>query len=328
MSNVVIVALPCEDEKVLRLSSEKMPHLTLVSLGDLSDNEDAVVKVVEFVEHACKELSPFGMSVDYRGKLGIKDADVLFFDETSWNYPRIKSFRAYLLQNDAINRGVLTSEQFPEWVPHLTMGYPEEPAKEDTDEYPGISHVQFDRIAVWFGDFQGPEFRLKYDRHNYGSDMAMADVVEGLVLKHFGVKGMKWGVTTKDRAAQRTPTNVEVTQKKPGTFAKTKGGDNLPLHDDAAVALAARQKAKASTTDALSNADLRAAVERMQLEQRYVQLDFQNDRRSAGMRFVAGFFGQKRYTGKDLKFKDGDETAGERTRKAVETILEAKAAAK
>lgn len=498
----VIVALPAVDEDVYDVSSEEVPHLTLLYLGDVQLSAEAVL----YVQHAAAELSPFGLSQDYRGTLGEDEADVIFFEDNAWDQKRIKEFRHYLLLNDEIKRAFETADQHPEWNPHLTLGYPTAPAKDDEDKW--IKYINFDRIAVWMGDFEGPEFRLKYDDYMVDSTMAMSDMSasdlgaaavaelfhygkkgmkwgvrndpghegekvktkkldkldekweksiystssavkvhnamaehfnsrisavndkhpdadyrkgedtpewraymadvnvlqsasyshavstvhgsspsgkkkaeyfndgkgderivvhsehlahadeeenqpdlillaktdeQGRILElnqaelavehsdagekffaHYGVKGMRWGVTTKDRAAQRSSPDVTVSQVKPGKFAKTVGGKGLPAHEDAINALVARQKAKSSTTDALSNTELRAAVERMQLEQKYSQLSFANDRRSKGARFVSGLLGRR----KDMKFKDMDEEHGEETRKAVKKAIAARAAVK
>jgi 2'-5' RNA ligase len=556
----VVVALPSlMDDEVYKISSEEVPHLTLLYLGNVELSGEAIL----YVQHAAKELSPFGMSVDYRGTLGEDEADVIFF-EKNWA-KRVEEFRHHLLLNDEIKQAYEAADQHPEWTPHLTLGYPGKPAREGDENR--IRYVDFDRIAVWEDDFAGPEFRLKYDdfadvamstsekgalaasaifggepvvehygvkgmrwgvtratkkaerysnaasRHRriaegtasgkdkfdqvMGKDTGLAggllalhpkvaaklaakyekganrqiakaegkqakadakvasksrkeeaiathktwkedargtemankvfekatkdfeatakiinddpafkgkDVSKGALarqyqgtmnhyfnqhlaqasvdltmndqgrayiyqfdarsgmmkgtehqavldhadgskfempdynveldelghmvgfsvageLYHYGVKGMRWGITNKDRAAERTPTDVDITQKVPGKFAKTTGGANHPLHEDAATALAARQKAKASTTDALSNRELQAAVTRMNLEAQYNKLSFANDRRSRGVRFVSGLLGRKRYGGKDLKFKDMDEEVGEQTRKAVKKAI-------
>jgi hypothetical protein len=162
----------------------------------------------------------------------------------------------------------------------------------------------------------------------------VGDVVEG-ILKHYGVKGMRWGVTTKDHAAKTAskaaakeaklaPKDITVTQPKPGKFAKSHGGGQHPLHPDSEKALVARRKAKASTTDALSNVELKSAVERMQLEQKFNQLEFQSDRRSKGQRFVMGLFGHRKPT----KFVDTQEEHGRQTGDAVKKAIAARAAMK
>lgn len=160
------------------------------------------------------------------------------------------------------------------------------------------------------------------------SDISTAQRGEQAVteLFHYGVKGMRWGVRKDESASKggsdKGPTAVVVSQKKPGTFATAKGGKRHPIADDAKRALEARQKARASTTDALTNAELRAAVERMNLERQYSQLSFESDRRSKGKRFIAGLLGNKRY-GKKRPFADEYEESGERTRKLADEVAQA-----
>lgn len=67
------------------------------------------------------------------------------------------------------------------------------------------------------------------------------------VLKHYGVKGMRWGVK------RTTP--------------------SAPTHGDAGKAKKVLLRARENkTTDVLSNKDLRIAIERMNLEQQYARL--------------------------------------------------------
>jgi 2'-5' RNA ligase len=329
-NSVVIVALPAVDDVVHKFSSEKKPHLTLLFLGDTLSN-DQLIQATEFVQHAAQQMDPFGLTVDYRGTLGPDDADVLFFEKDHYSMPRVRQLRSNLLKNDVISEGYNSAEQFPEWTPHLTMGYPETPAKPDNRDYPGIHHVSFDRLAIWIGDSEGPEFRLKYEENMSDSSYFNDTVAHGALddstktaveefFAHYGVPGMKWGVTTKDRAPQTTkdPSEVKLKSTTPGKFVKTEGGKKIPASDDAIKAAVGRQKAKASTTDALSNAELQAVVTRMNLEKQYNQLAFENDRRSRGQKFVAGLFGVKR----PKKFIDPDEAAGERAREVAKLVKE------
>lgn len=104
------------------------------------------------------------------------------------------------------------------------------------------------------------------------------------IIAHYGVKGMKWGKRKGDR-----PRTVTVTAA-PGKRAKASGGYNRVASADAKAAAKLKQKAKASTTDALSNKELKALTERMNLEQRFSELNAKNA--SAGKKFVAQLLSQ------------------------------------
>lgn len=229
MRGTAIVAIPEADDRTWKVSSEKVPHLTLLFLGDQSENPQ-LQDIVQFIEHAAKtSLTRFGLSVDYRGTLGEDDADVLFFEKSY--YDQIEKFRKHLLLDNNIKAAYDSAEQYPEWTPHLTLGYPEKPAKKEENDY-GIGWVNFDRVALWEGDFDGPEFRLKghdmvddasvawsdpnmikdFLQHiaaevpndspitdevrefllQHGVDLTRSDVDS--FLAHYGVKGMRWGV--------------------------------------------------------------------------------------------------------------------------------------
>jgi hypothetical protein len=167
------------------------------------------------------------LDVDHRGELGEDKADVLFFSQ--WSIDQIKQFRSYLLQNDEISKAYNSVEQFEGWTPHLTLGYPGSPAKKDQRDYPGTSWVSFDRIALWTGDFTGPEFPLK--THNWDMEVSMGNlepsgvgrIETDKILAHHGVKGQKWGVRRAAKKAQRADARFE---KKATSF-----GTKVELHN-------------------------------------------------------------------------------------------------
>lgn len=191
MSSWVIVAVPREDDYVNKISSEKVAHMTLLFLGDNPDLD--LEAVTQYIQHVTNTSMPrFGLSVDRRGELGPDQADVLFFDGKYGFLDRIKQFRANLLKNTEIFRAYSSVEQYPEWTPHLTLGYPETPAHEDDRDYPGINWVSFDRIALWNDDYDGPEFVMP-DDEGLETVAAWSEGTNNM-LQHFGVKGMRWGV--------------------------------------------------------------------------------------------------------------------------------------
>lgn len=102
------------------------------------------------------------------------------------------------------------------------------------------------------------------------------------VLAHYGVKGMKWGVRKK-RPLPSGPADV-IIRANPGKKVKTSGGERHGPAKDAVDAAISRQKARKSSVDSLSNTELRALVQRMQLEQQYSQLKV--NRQNPAQKFV------------------------------------------
>lgn len=302
----VLVAIPRSDDPVWKVSTEKVPHLTLLYLEDVS-TDDALPDLMQFLQHAVKSsLCPFYLEVNHRDTLGSDDADVVFFSSPDGPDPlysanedikRLAQFRQQLLQNPSIAQAYNAVPQFPEWTPHLTLGYPTAPAKDDAIDY-GITYVQFDKIALWTADYAGLDFQMGPKR-DLEVSMSDSDLVND-ILAHHGVKGMKWGVrrdgtptTTVTTSKFRRPeTSVTVSQR-PGKFVTTSGGKRSGAAEDAVRVAASRQLAKKSTTDALTTKQLQEAVTRMNLEQQYSQLAKKSDRRNAGTKFVHKLLGIK-----------------------------------
>lgn len=91
------------------------------------------------------------------------------------------------------------------------------------------------------------------------------------VLAHFGVKGMRWGQHLSRTTGGVSPVAVRAKQT-PGKRVQTTGGSGHKGSGDAVTAAKLRQKAKKSTVDSLSNAELQALVTRLNLEQQYSRL--------------------------------------------------------
>lgn len=214
-----IVALPSEDDLTYQVSSEKVPHMTLLFLGEQTDS-DLAISIIETLRHTVNQVFPhkFGMMVDRRGELGEDRADVLFFE--NFGNKSVHNFRNMLLKDDNIKRCYDSVEQYPQWTPHLTLGYPDKPAKSLPKDHGPIGYVHFDRIALWIGDSEGPEVRLGQNDNlqavpisedAYHTDRFSQNVSNRTVYKerpsmmidedvdvddflaHYGVKGMKWG---------------------------------------------------------------------------------------------------------------------------------------
>ena len=268
MSNLVIVAIPAEDDPVWKVSTEKVPHMTILFLGENGQNPNRD-KMAQFLLHAANlGLTRFGLDVDRRGELGVDKADVLFFDD-QWEMPELKQFRHHLLQEPNIRKAYDSAEQREgPWIPHLTLGYPDKPAKDKAVDYP-ISYIMFDRVALWDGNYEGLELILKKRSYDY-AEVAMSETMElgQQFIAHFGVKGMRWGVR-KDQEAVSRDVLVKTghTRVRGKTKVKTKGGSHHDVADDAIKFHMTRQKLKRSGTDALTNDELQKMATRMNLEQ-------------------------------------------------------------
>lgn len=250
-----IVALPEEGHPVHKVSSEKSAHMTILFLGDQREPALAI-RIIEAIQHtiATSFKHKFSLGVQKRGTLGQDQADVLFFykDETG----RVKDFRSLLLKDDDIKKAYDSTEQFPEWTPHLTLGYPDSPANPMPDDNHSISWITFDRIALWLEDSDGPEIELG----NYGSDLATPEeayhrdqmIQKGMVamestddfLAHYGVKGMRWGqrkASTSSASGKKKTLGQQLNQSKFGEISRK----NVKRHN----AQVAKKKAKAATKE-------------------------------------------------------------------------------
>lgn len=279
MGNAVIVAIPQSDDPIWKISSEKVPHLTFLFLGP-SENVP-VEQIALFLEHAAKlSLTRFGLDVDRRGTLGPDNADVLFFQD-NWELPRVREFRDLLLKEPNIRKAYDSVQQYgaiQEWTPHITLGYPTAPAKKSDDQ---LYWVQFDRVALWTGDYSGPEFQLQRTQY---AEVAMTDrsAAGRQFLAHHGVLGMKWG-----HHRSSGPSDVKVVPR--ASFGKTRllatGGGHHPPHPDAVKAAEHHQKLKKSGVAALSNKDLQDLQTRLQLESNVNRLS--SETKSAGQKFAS-----------------------------------------
>ena len=72
---------------------------------------------------AAATMKPFTGRRERRGLLGDKDADVLFLTLTT-----LLNSDGSLLDASVIKDGMDSVEQYPQWTPHLTLGYPDSPA--------------------------------------------------------------------------------------------------------------------------------------------------------------------------------------------------------
>jgi len=257
MSSLVIVAIPSADDNVWKISSEKIPHVTLCYLGEVND-QSIIESMVKYIEHVTSfSISKFGLGVSKRGLLGENNADVLFFGDKS-TLDRLNELRSYFLADSEINKAYLSTQQFPEFQPHLTLGYPESPAHEDTRDYPEFFYIHFDKIALWIGDYVGPTFDLTYEDEMMQNDEFVN------VLSHFGVRGMKWGTRRNTSSSAKSSSN-----------GKT---DTAPIHE---TVIGLKNRVQTKGVKNLTNEELQTLVTRLNLERQLSSLQSASNKKKA-----------------------------------------------
>lgn len=149
----VIVLLPRDDDPIREISSGDHPHTTLYYLGDGETDMEALSAVVE---RAAKltgdDPDPFD-KIAGEGTLGEHAAKVYYLDARFSD-----RIREAIGDDPLIQAEMEKQEQFPVWTPHMTIGYPEAPAKK-VDEWP--DGIVYDRLAI-FHDGEITEFPLSF----------------------------------------------------------------------------------------------------------------------------------------------------------------------
>jgi hypothetical protein len=151
-TGALVVLVPADDDPVTAASSEPA-HLTFVWFGDLAEMQsrdtaenpqvDMDTLQQEVRQWAADQPGPITVPVASRGTLGDDNADVAFLHPT----PELLAARDQLLSNEQVGSAHGAVKQFPEYTPHVTLGYPERPAASEYDE----PSVTFDRASLWLG---------------------------------------------------------------------------------------------------------------------------------------------------------------------------------
>jgi hypothetical protein len=141
-----VVAIPTATEPIHHIGDVSEPkHMTLLWLGKPEENPDLDMDAVQEAVRAKAEQSGLLTgTVESQGPLGEDGAQVAFLGGDD-----LTAFHDDLLAAPELREGTGAVEQFPQWTPHVTLGYElEEPVPDD--DLP--QEVIFDRVAVWDGD--------------------------------------------------------------------------------------------------------------------------------------------------------------------------------
>lgn len=139
----LVVLIPESSDPIVAASSQPA-HMTTIWFGDADEASSEVIEQVrQEVEAYAKGLNgPVVVPVEGRGTLGDDEADVIFLEGTD----SLLALREGLIPEGSSARAAFeAAEQYPQWTPHVTLGYPDAPA---LAEYDGDT-VTFDRIGLW-----------------------------------------------------------------------------------------------------------------------------------------------------------------------------------
>lgn len=143
-TSTVIVAVPADSDPISAASSEEpSAHMTLLFLGDSAalDEEALKADIQQFIDSG--QVGVVTDAVSGSATLGKDSADVVLLDGKN-----LTAIRNGLLEQTNLMLAYQSVEQFPNFIPHVTLGYPDTPK---LAEYTGES-VTFDRLALWHGD--------------------------------------------------------------------------------------------------------------------------------------------------------------------------------
>ena len=145
-NGVCVVLLPESSSSIHDASSEDAAHMTTVWLGT-TDNvtPEERYDIVEQLRSYAVEATPITIPVEEVATLGEEGAEVVLMEPSD----SAIAFREGLIaEGSPIWAEWSSVEQFPNWIQHVTLGYPESPAKGEFLE----DSITFDRIALWYGD--------------------------------------------------------------------------------------------------------------------------------------------------------------------------------
>lgn len=136
-----VFAVPSMGDSVHDVSTEATAHMTMLYFGDGEATDAELEEVLEAVRAETRGVGPVEARVTGRGELGDDRADVLLVEPGE-----LHAVRDRLLKHAVVQRLLDRAHQYPQWTPHITVGYPERPARGQTPRT-----VLFDSVEVWRG---------------------------------------------------------------------------------------------------------------------------------------------------------------------------------
>ena len=183
--SLCIVALPASDSPTLPIGSEEK-HATLLMLGDDVDPTSAAL-VQASIDNVVRNggFAPFTERVSRVTSLGDKGARVWMIDSDNG----LKMMRDRLVRIPAIRALYDMEKQYPNYTPHVTIGYPNQGEEYLSGIFEGlasnIDRIKFDRLGLWYGDNHDTTWRLSPNDPMDSVEASVGhDDLAGLALNH------------------------------------------------------------------------------------------------------------------------------------------------
>lgn len=137
--SAVIVAVPAVTTPLPRAPGEEL-HCTLAYV----ENPDDVMMMalLELAQQTAGVFPPFDAEISGHGRLGDQDAAVLLLESDD-----LAGLHT-VIEDDAC----VPESKFPNWIPHLTLGWGDGFSIETLDMSTLPERITFDTLAVWSGD--------------------------------------------------------------------------------------------------------------------------------------------------------------------------------
>lgn len=142
-TSATVMLIPSTGDPIVAASSE-IAHATVAWLGEAEDITPEELDAIreEVSAYTAGLDGPIVAPVTSVGPLGDDGAEVAFLEPTE---PLVAMRDGLLAASPTLSAVMARVEQFPEWTPHVTLSYPDRPARA---EYSG-TEVSFGGVGLW-----------------------------------------------------------------------------------------------------------------------------------------------------------------------------------
>jgi len=147
-TTAIIAAIPAADDPIHAHVAEDA-HITMIFLGQAADiPAEAVEQIKDDLSTIGAHLPAFPVEASGTAILGDDEANVVLIESQT-----LTNLRNLLTQTPEIQAALEASaeDQFPNWLPHLTLAYPDDDGMATPVQTPPVDTVTIGALALWLG---------------------------------------------------------------------------------------------------------------------------------------------------------------------------------